>query len=89
MLGYFLAKMIKQSGKKGKKLITFYLCLAIFVEVIMGLFFLNFHFRNWEVPAYLYSKEIAPHSIYTMQALDTPYYTWTHRHKYLNAEGKE
>jgi hypothetical protein len=53
MLGYFLAKMIKQSGKKGKKLITFYLCLAIFVEVVMGLFFLNFHFRNWEVPAYL------------------------------------
>ena len=23
-----------------------------------------------------------------MQALDTPYYTWTHRHKYLDAEGK-
>ena len=70
MLGYFIAKLIKQSGSRIKKAITFYLCLAIFVEVVMGLLFLNFQFRNWEVPAYLQTKEAAPHSIYAMTALD-------------------
>ena len=81
--------MIKQSGSGLRNGIKFYLGLAIFVEVAMGLFFLNFHFRNWEVPAYLQTKSVAPHSIYTMQALDTPYYTWTHRHRYYDAQGLE
>jgi hypothetical protein len=47
--------------------------LYIFVEVVMGLVFLNLHFRNWEIPAYLADKKVAPHSIYFMQAVDAPY----------------
>ena len=89
MLGYFIAKLIKQSGSRIKKAITFYLCLAVFVEVVMGLWYLNFRHRNWEIAAYLQTKEAAPHSIYAMTAFDIPYYTWTHRHKYLDAQGKE
>lgn len=89
MCGYFITGIIKKSGPCIRKTVKAYLCLAIFVEVVMGLFFLNFQFRNWEIPAYLQSLDAAPHSIYTMQALDTPYYTWTHRHIYYDAQGRE
>ena len=53
MVGYLLAKIIKQSGSKIRKGVTAYLCVAIFVEVAMGIFFLNYQFRNWEVLSYL------------------------------------
>ena len=53
--------------------IRYLVYIYIFVEIIMGLIFLNLHFRNWEVPAYLGEKEAAPHSVYFMQAVDAPY----------------
>ena len=53
MLGYLLSKIIKQNGPLIRKLVTAYLCLAILVEVAMGVFFLNFQFRNWEILAHL------------------------------------
>ncbi len=87
LLGQFLATLIKSSTPKWRKLLKVYLGIAIFVEIGMTLFFLNFHFRNWEPLAYLQAKEAAPQSIYTLPSIDAPYYTWTHRHRYVDQEG--
>lgn len=87
MLGYFLSRQIKGTSLFSGRVVRAYIWLAIFVELVMGVFFLCMQFRNWEVLAYLQSKDVAPHSIFSMQALDTPYYTWTHRGSYLNEDG--
>jgi phosphatidylinositol glycan class B len=91
MLGYFLVKQIKsfRGGKCVNRFIKFYIWVAIIVELAMGAFFLFMQFRQWEILDYLQQKETSPHSIFTMQALDTPYYTWTHRHKYYDERGLE
>lgn len=88
MIGYFIAKYIKTTPKL-RGFITFYIWVAIVVEIVMAVFFLNMQFRNWEVFAHLQSKEAAPHSVFTMQALDSPVYSWTHRHRYLDADGNQ
>ena len=58
MAGYALKKWAKTVIAKRKlQTGTRYLVYTyIFVEVVMGLIFLNLHFRNWEVPAYLADK---------------------------------
>lgn len=89
MAGYGLKKWAKTVINK-RKLQTgtrFIVYIYIFVEVVMGIIFLNLHFRNWEVPAYLTEKDVAPHSVYFMQAVDAPYQIWTHRKNYLNDDG--
>ena len=88
MLGYFIAKLIKTQSRY-RRLIRYYCMLAIFVEIGMFIFYLNMHFRNWEPMAHLAAKDVAPHSVFTLQALDTPYYSWTHRSKYFDIDGKE
>lgn len=37
----------------------------------------------------LQSNEVAPHSIYSMQKIDVPYYSWAHRKQYLDRHGDE
>ena len=68
MAGYALKKWAKTVVSKPKlQTGTRYLVYVyIFVEVVMGLIFLNLHFRNWEVPAYLAEKSDAPHSVFFM-----------------------
>ena len=55
MLGHFLSKNIKTAAPKSLKgrFITFYLALAIFVELGMLTFYTNIQFRHWEVHAHL------------------------------------
>jgi Alg9-like mannosyltransferase family len=89
MIGYTVDKGVKQSGQRVRNLIKAYVIVALSVEVVMSTFFLNMQFRNWEVLQYLQDKEVAPHSIFSMQALDSPVYSWTHRHTYRNATGHE
>ena len=83
MLGSTIATYLRKCAR----FLRFYIYLFIAVELIMYLIYHNMQFRNWESMAYLADKSIAPHSVYTMQARDIPYYTWTHRKEYLDSQG--
>jgi len=64
------------------KLAKVLLWLYIVAEVGTFIFLTVLHFRMWE-PMYDLTKiEPAPHSIYSMQSMDVPYYTWSHRRDY-------
>ena len=65
--------------KRWPRLLRVILWLYIVAEVGTFLFLHFLHFRMWEPMFDLAQLEVAPHSIYTMQAMDVPYYTWTHR----------
>lgn len=64
---------------KWPRLVRLILWLYVVAEVGTFLFLHCLHFRMWETMYDLAQLEVAPHSIYTMQAMDVPYYTWTHR----------
>ena len=62
--------------------------LAMIVEGVLFLFYLNMHNRHWEVLAHIEAKTEAPHSIYTMAPYEAPIYTWTHRHSYFDSQSR-
>ncbi|CDW76889.1 UNKNOWN [Stylonychia lemnae] len=82
MLGYLYANSVKNYGKIVRTLLWLHIIEQLVTYVIIH----NFHFRQWETMRDLADMEEAPHSIFSMQKADLPYYSWTHRKSY--GEGK-
>ena len=85
MLGYCISTHLRTFPR----FIRFFIYASIVVETVTYCIMTNFHFRQWEIMVDLQNLDVAPHSVYSMQKIDMPYYTWTHRKHYLDVEGKE
>lgn len=86
MLGHTMHKGLKsQRGylRFGTKLI---IAAFIVVELIMGYIYLNYRMALWQGIKYINDQPTAAHSVYT-QRVDTPYYTASHRQRYIGFDG--
>ena len=88
MMGYYTAKQVRDTNFKYKKLMTALIVIYGVVELLLGTWYLTCRSRHWEAFTYLQTKPGAPHSIYAL-SIDAPYYTLTHRQKYLDDDNKE
>lgn len=83
MAAYSLCSLVKPLSLSNKShLLKYYICLVVFVETVVYLIMTFFHFRMWVIMQDLQDKPIAPHSVFSMQKIDIPYYSWTHRKDY-------
>ncbi|CDW78313.1 UNKNOWN [Stylonychia lemnae] len=78
IIGYFYNGCMKKYGKIVRIMIYLYIIEQALVSYIIT----KFHFSQWKVMKYLADEALAPHSIYSMQNVDLPYYTWSHRKHY-------
>ena len=73
-----VGELIAQSIKRGSCLIPFLLKVFVVVETFLLFFLIALHQRLWQPDHYLTTKGEPVHSVYFMDALGAPHFSYFH-----------